>query len=303
MIRWLRKKVRGGLAAIGREVVHSAALCLYQRPEPECAGLEIHTLASRKTFDSALLAFASLEFHSGKRWRFVLHDDGTLGEAECRQLQRIFADARLVRRAEADRQAHEALAGFPRCLAHRARHNLALKFFDTLLFARTSRWILLDSDVIFFREPVELVRWAEQEEELCLYNEDTREKFCLPRRMIESRFACRMPPRFNSGLVLHPGPGLPFERAEAFLAEFEKEAHAPQFIEQTLWAISAGEARGGARPLPRTYNVSWGYWREKGSIARHYVGEFKHDLLYIEGSTHMLGSVLTHRRSQPHSNL
>jgi hypothetical protein len=50
---------------------------------------------------------------------------------------------------------------------------------------------------------------------------------------------------------------------------------------------------GGGSPLPRTYNISWGYWRDPGSICRHYVGDFKHDLLYIEGAPLLLVSLLT----------
>ena len=44
--------------------------------------------------------------------------------------------------------------------------------------------------------------------------------------------------------------------------------------------------RGGA--LPRTYEISWGFFRQKKSIARHYIGAFKHDVLYIEGPITLL---------------
>ncbi|MCX7868644.1 MAG: hypothetical protein N2322_01720 [Terrimicrobiaceae bacterium] len=223
-----------------------AALRSFRRPAGAPAA-EVHTLASARTFDAAMLAFASLELHSGKRWEFVLHEDGSLGERERWRLARLFPDARWISRAEADRRAMEALATFPLCLRHRAAHNLALKFFDTALFAQRDRFVLLDADVVFFRKPVEMLEWAEGAGATCLYNEDTREKFCLPRAMIESRFSCCLPPKFNSGLVLFPGPLPALEQAEAFLKLFEGEAHAPQFIEQTLWAAAGGASAGGAR--------------------------------------------------------
>lgn len=297
-IQQARGRARAALARFCRRVVLPAALRRFRRPEAQAGGVEVHTLASEKTFDAALLAFASLELHSQRRWSFVLHEDGSLGEGAYCRLAELFPDARWVTQAEADARASEALAALPRCLQHRGTHNLALKYFDTPLFAREGRWVLLDADVVFFREPGELLSWVEERDERSFYNEDTREKFCLPRAMIESHFPCHLPPMFNSGLVLYPGLWPGFERAEEFLNLFENEAHAPQFIEQTLWAIAAGSVPAGAQPLPRTYNISWGYWRERGSAARHYVGDFKHDLLYIEGAPLMLAALMA-RRSAP----
>ena len=47
-------------------------------------------------------------------------------------------------------------------------------------------------------------------------------------------------------------------------------------------------ALNAAGCFPATYNISWGYLRAPGSICRHYVGTFKHDLLYIEGAPSLL---------------
>jgi lysophospholipase L1-like esterase len=47
--------------------------------------------------------------------------------------------------------------------------------------------------------------------------------------------------------------------------------------------MSSAWGRGGA--LPPTYEINWGYLRSPGAVCRHYVGAFKHDLLYIEGAT------------------
>ncbi len=47
--------------------------------------------------------------------------------------------------------------------------------------------------------------------------------------------------------------------------------------------------------LPATYNINWGYLRASGSICRHYVGAFKHDLLYIEGAPSLLALLASSR--------
>lgn len=98
-------------------------------------------------------------------------------------------------------------------------------------------------------------------------------------------------PRFNSGLVLMPRAAVDLDWAERLLETFEKNAHHPQFFEQTLYGLMASVwNRGGA--LPSTYEISWGYFRKRGAICRHYVGDFKHDLLYIEAAPLLMVSVL-----------
>jgi lysophospholipase L1-like esterase len=79
--------------------------------------------------------------------------------------------------------------------------------------------------------------------------------------------------------------------AESLFEKFEGKAHHPQFFEQTLYCLmSSAWGRGGA--LPPTYEINWGYLRSPGAICRHYVGAFKHDLLYIEGATVLFFSLL-----------
>ena len=73
--------------------------------------------------------------------------------------------------------------------------------------------------------------------------------------------------------------------------------HHPQFFEQTLYALMASALNKGGM-LPATYNISWGYLRAPGSICRHYVGAFKHDLLYIEGAPSLLAPLAISRTLQ-----
>jgi hypothetical protein len=47
--------------------------------------------------------------------------------------------------------------------------------------------------------------------------------------------------------------------------------------------MSSAWGRGGA--LPKQYEINWGYLKSRGAVCRHYVGAFKHDLLYIEGAS------------------
>lgn len=288
----LRAAGRVALARLGRGPISSMAFALFRRPERREESVSVHMLVSEKTWHAGILAIASFELFTRRRWDICLHDDGSVSAASRQKILRLVPGIQFIPRGEAEEQTRALLAGHPRCLANRSRHNLFLKFFDTLAYVRKNRFIVLDSDVIFFRRPREILDWVDLNAPDCLYNEDTKEKFCIPRTEIEKALPVRLLPRFNSGLVLMQRKAMSLDLSEQLIRTFENSAYAPQFFEQTLYALMASVNPEGGAPLPRTYNISWGYLREPGSICRHYVGDFKHDLLYVEGAPFLLASLV-----------
>ena len=283
MLTAVRQTIRRAWASTGRRLAAPAAVALHRRPGGQLQTPTVHMLVSSRTWDAGLLAAVCFEHHTGRRWRFFIHEDGTVGEPARRRILSVLPDATLVSREESDARAVEFLAAYPRCLAERSRHNLFLKFSDFAAFCPGDRFIVLDSDVIFFRRPPEVLDWVDSSSVACRYNEDTKEKFCIPRGHIEKEMGVTMWPRFNSGLILLPKAAVSLDLAERFIATFQDSAHHPQFFEQTLYGLMGSVwNRGGA--LPPSYEINWGYFRRPGAVCRHYVGAFKHDLLYIEGA-------------------
>jgi len=287
MIRALRAASRRWLSDLGRFVVSPLIFRLAKRPAGEEVPVSVHMLASSKTWHAGVLAAISFEHFTGRRWPLFIHEDGSVDAAARARIEAILPGVTFVPRAVAEGRVAEFLRGYPKCAAHRSKHNLFLKFFDTPAFAPHGRFIVLDSDVIFFRRPEEILRWVDSGSGECHFNEDTKEKYCIPRPQIEAALGMPLWGRFNSGLVLMPRDAVSLDLAERLLAAFETTAHHPQFFEQTLYCLM-GSALGRGGPLPRTYNINWGYLRDRGSICRHYVGDFKHDLLYIEGAPALL---------------
>ena len=98
--------------------------------------------------------------------------------------------------------------------------------------------------------------------------------------------------------MLVPRQVISLDLAEKLLTTFETTAHHPQFFEQTLYALMASAwNRGG--PLPSTYEISWKFFRQKNCIARHYIGAFKHDVLYLEGPVTLLWKIFLPNFLQP----
>jgi len=290
MLKELRRAIRKVLARVGASA-GDVAISRRRRPQQPGGDPTVHMLVSSKTWHAGIMAAASFEQHTGRCWKFFIHEDGTVDEVAREKILHVFPDATFVSRREADAKMQDVLKFYPACADQRSRHNLFLKFSDFAAFAPGQRFLVLDSDVIFYRPPKEILDWVDSGAETCLYNEDTKEKYCIPRGHIGEALGIDLWPRFNSGLVLLPSAAVDLSLAEKLVTAFRTTAHHPQFFEQTLYGLMASAwGLGGA--LPPAYEISWGYLRQRGAVCRHYVGDFKHDLLYIEAGAAILVSGL-----------
>jgi hypothetical protein len=276
--------VRRGMIRVARSVFGRPAIARRNDLPMNAAPVSLHMVVGQRMLEMGMLTLRSLEFHSGRCWAPTLHDDGSLTDGDVARVMRLFPDARVICRAEADAALDAALVGHPTCREYRGKHNWFLKNFDTWFFAPHDRYIVIDSDIVFFRRPDHLLRWVEDGADALWVMEDTTEKYALPRTEIESLLGFPVWEKVNSGLDLMPRAAFDLDLAEHYLTTCGPAARHFQFLEQTFFAVTGAHwGRGGT--LPRAYEISWGNFRRRDSVCRHYVGPFKDDLLWIEGAT------------------
>ena len=282
MIATIRKSIRSLLRFLGRVVIAPIVVAAARRPAGEELPVSVHLLVSSKTWRMGLLSVFSLEYFSGRRWKIFLHEDGTVDAKARSRIEAKIPGVRFVSRKEADEATEKLLAPYPACQRNRSRHNLFLKFFDPIAFAPGDKYLILDSDLFFYRRPDLLLDWALGDEKACYYNKDVKEVYALPRDDIERVMGVRLWESFNSGLLCICREAISLELAEKLLEAFEGKAPHPQFFEQTLYALCASAHDLGG-PLPPEYEITWNIFRRSDSICRHYVGPAKFDHLYFEG--------------------
>ena len=165
------------------------------------------------------------------------------------------------------------LVDHPACLAARRKHIMFLKLFDPYFFpSGTDRYILLDSDVLFFRKPIEIMEWAGCKNPKFLFDPDVKDSYSIPASELEEYFQIKMIRHANAGLALIPRAGVDLNAVEEYLKRFEKQSTHDLWLEQTAYALLASKWAGGAALLPDTYEISFGAERQNGCVARHYVG-------------------------------
>lgn len=232
----------------------------------------VHLLTGENDWKLAAWMLASLFHFTETVWPVVVHDDGTLPEDGRAILQSLFRNCRFIKRDEADAAMEKALRPYPMCLQYRASHPLGLKIFDMAHFAESDRFIVLDSDVLFFAPPKELIAWSRgPEPRECWFNEDLQEASLISAVDAEDDLGVILWPRINSGLCLIHRPAIDFDFCDQALAVTSILRGKIWRVEQTLFALCASRfGRGGL--LPRTYEVSLRRYAAPNAIARHYVG-------------------------------
>jgi len=275
--------VRQGWIELGRRAARHAVRSR-ESLSPPPANVSLHMVISHDMLLMGLLAMRSLEFHTRQHWAPFFHDDGSLTDDDARELLSHFPEGQVIRRAEADSAVTEALRAFPVCRENRLKHHWFLKVFDTRHYAPHGRYIVLDSDIVFFRRPDFLLLWIAGHDETVWLMEDTREKYASARADLENDMGFPLWERANSGLDLMPKAAADLALAETFLQRCAPTAREYCFLEQTLFCVFGSAWKQGGGLLPKEYEISWTNFRRKSAVCRHYVGPFKNDALFTEGA-------------------
>lgn len=261
-------------------VLATAPMCA---DPPGRSPVEVHLLCHRGDHLCAIWALKTLYRTSGLRWPAVIHVQGVCTAAMQRRFRAHVPDARVVLQDEADARVLRALASHhPRLLEARHQSPFMMKLIDPVLLGNAERIVILDSDVLFFRDPRELRAHVEQAPpDTWLFQRDPASTYNVTEHVAASALGIRIPQRVNSGIAVVPRALVDLDLCERLL-EHPEVRRPSGWIEQTLFALCAG-ARGRVEYLSSSYLISL----ERGldysaCTARHYAGPSR-PLLTEEG--------------------
>ncbi len=241
----------------------------------------VHVLTGANDWQLAAWMLASWFHFTEHAWPVVIHGDGTLPEEGRAVFQKLFPSVRFISRREADAAIEPLLRSYPFCADYRRQHPLALKLFDIPHFATSEKFLIFDSDLLFFSHPREILEWAQSEADECWFNEDAQEGALLTAAEARAELGVKIWPRVNSGLCLLVKKAIDLDLCDRALAQTSIPGGHVWRIEQTLLMLCAARhGKGGL--LPRTYEVSLGKHAAPDAVARHYVGSVR-DQFYAEG--------------------
>lgn len=236
--------------------------------------VEVHMLCHAAGVDMGLWAsWSFLRFLPAAS--FYLHGDATLTKPDVMLWESKIGGMKVVLDDEAAGVAEEALRDFPRLGEFRAKHVLARKLIDFHLYGNASHLLLLDSDILCFGVPTQLLSLLSTTATgLIRWNEDIRSSYSCSTQVASAILGTTFPERMNSGLVVMRRLGVrDFAQLEGWLSQLI-DTHGVRithpWLEQTLYACLAA-TWDGSGPLDEPYSMSGGSLRQ-GQVTRHYPG-------------------------------
>jgi hypothetical protein len=218
------------------------------------ASRSVHTLLGTKGLPDAIFGLQCLLPHLPMSVSLVLHEDGSFTTEQIRLLQRQFPGCTIITRPEATRVVIGELEArrLTHCADFRRRSIMGLKLFDLQHFAAGRRALYLDTDILFYSRPDEIIAAFEEPDDVFVgrYNEDVGVYYSWTPEQVLSAVGVTYPRRpVNAGMVLIQKQRLDWERYEAC---FELPGRT-FWDEQTLWAVEFGATGGTA--LAAEYDV------------------------------------------------
>jgi hypothetical protein len=168
------------------------------------AKLTLATLANKNRFYESVAALYSFCFWE-QNIHIHYHEDGTLDEYEIGLLHSIFPGITVFRRSEQNIKCGELLTAKGLSNAAHLRQNFlfTIKLVDMIVEKRTPYLLHIDSDVLFFAKPVEILEIVANNSHNGCFNQDVSNAYSFDTETLKKYIKVPMLPYFNSGLIMH----------------------------------------------------------------------------------------------------
>lgn len=253
-------------------------------PQGMVAPCEIHLLTSAWDWDLALWAVGSFYHWTQVDWPLVVHDGGGMRPEWFAIFKKLFPNCRVIHAVEADFFVNSFLTnkGLSATIHARTNYNLMRKVIDTAVACQSDRYILLDSDVLFFRQPNQILDLVKSKNDRIHLLRDYQDSYSIDSETANHELKMILPPLINTGLAVIPRNTIDFDAMEGIFSKGVLPLNKDGFAEQTLLALLAG--RNGYDYFPCDYEVVTkplvSY--DMAGTFRHYVGPVK-KLFFDEG--------------------
>jgi hypothetical protein len=224
--------------------------------------------------DALLLHWSlrSLLHNCQQRFGVTIHDDGTCSTQTLSIFAEKFPGAKIITRSKAASHIMPLLDSFPNLRQWWPTTYRAIKWLDVYLLGDTTYIIFLDSDVLFFREPLDLF----QECSTTVWMRDVAYTLYIDAQESVALFGGFPLPPLNSGLGRMERSRFNLSLAEKVLIHLKQPRD-----DQTLHAVITAQYPDHDLLPSHAYNCAFNLGLEY-MIAKHYTTPFRF-WLYEEG--------------------
>ena len=203
-------------------------------------GLPIYFLTGKFFLYQTLFCIQSLLRVSDKKMKYHLIDDGSLDDELIKRINKQLPGAVVITQAHISQYLLQKLpiADYPILHRKRKEYPHIKKLIDVHVLP--GQWkLVLDSDMLFWKSPHEILSWLEKPE--CpIYMLDCQQSYGYSNRLMEKLGNTKIPNRVNVGVIGLKSENINWFAVESWINQLEQEEGTSYYLEQALSAMIIG---------------------------------------------------------------
>lgn len=236
--------------------------------------LELMSMVSHADLPLLIVSLKTFLFTSKQAFNITIIDDGSLLPSDVDQLRKHLKDVKIIMRAEADRVIAKKYQKRKRYLKFREKEAMVRKAIDLPLLASKPNILTIDSDILFFHSPDQILQSVADGHIKGAFISDITSAYTLSPIEAKVFFKLSLVPKLNGGLIYFSKSLIDLDLVEKFLSYIENETVLRRLFMQTYFALifSRLDKDSLVRLSPQDYVLDYETVTKKDIVARHYVG-------------------------------
>jgi len=205
-------------------------------------GLPVYFLTGKDYLYQTLFCTRSLVKNSHQKFQFILVDDGSFDEKLIERAKQQMPGVEIITKKIIDRNIEKILPEkhFPYLHLKRKIYPHIKKLTDIHTIADNPYKLVLDSDMLFWNEPLEIINWLKSPNG-CIYMLDSEESYGYDKNIMGLLCGKKISPLVNVGTIGIQSSTISWQDLEMWSEYLEKNYGASYFLEQALSAMVIGE--------------------------------------------------------------
>jgi hypothetical protein len=212
-------------------------------PPVSCSddGLPIYFLTGKNYLYQTLFCIRSLIKFSDEEFRFVLVDDGSFDETLVAQIRQQLPGCTIVMQHETDKNLQQRLPlqQYPHLYQKRKVYPHLKKLTDIHTLPGNDWKLVLDSDMLFWDTPHEIIQWLKKPEQP-IHMVDCVESYGYSKQLMEKLSGIHIPSLLNVGAIGLNSGEIDWAGLDNWINTLEKEEGSSYYLEQALTAMLIG---------------------------------------------------------------
>lgn len=239
-------------------------------------GLPLYFLTGRGFLYQTLFCITSLSKHTKQKFLYHLVDDGSL---DINLAKEKLPGSIIITSAEIERNLKRALPElvYPIIRQKRSVYPHLKKLTDIHTIQGSDRKLVLDSDMLFWREPVQLIEWLKKPSGN-LFMTDSNLSYGYTKDLMQQLCGAPIPDLLNVGIAGIQSDIIDWQSIEKWITILEAQEGGSYFLEQALTAMIA--ANSSFTLLPSNQYIVYPSRKQVATqqgILHHYVDLSKKD--------------------------